>query len=130
MIPEEYKSLPRLAGYAKVEIIVDSNEGFNEDNGKKHKTETFILEVDGYHSPLTAGNFIDLVNQKYYDGIRTDNVQELIVQFGKETKKPPIRSIPLEIFYRSIQNQHMGLLLMMIIEQQKHKHCHFKLLGQ
>ena len=30
MIPEEYKSLPRLAGYAKVEIIVDSNEGFNK----------------------------------------------------------------------------------------------------
>lgn len=101
VIPEEYKSLPKLAGRAKVEIILDSNEGFSEDNGKKHKTESFIVELDGYHHPLTAGNFIDLVNQKHYDGIKIDNVQELIVQFGKESKKPAIRTIPLEIFYRS-----------------------------
>jgi peptidylprolyl isomerase len=33
--------------------------------------------------------------------MRTDNVQELIVQFGKDTKKSPPRSIPLELFYRS-----------------------------
>jgi len=100
-IPEEFQSLPILAGRAKVEVIVDSKDGFSEESGKKHKTETFLLEVDGYHAPITAGNFIDLVQQKYYDDCKTDNVQELIVQFGKAAKKPSSRTIPLEIFYRS-----------------------------
>lgn len=43
---------------------------------------TLRLEVDGYHAPLTAGNFVDLVSRGFYDGMPVQKVQELFVQTG------------------------------------------------
>lgn len=47
--------LPRLDGMATVEMVV---------NGK-----TITLELDGTKAPITAGNFADLVQRGFYDGL-------------------------------------------------------------
>lgn len=48
-------NLPRLAGKATVEMVV--------------KGKTIIVEVDGDKAPVTAGNFVDLVQRGFYDGL-------------------------------------------------------------
>ena len=42
----------------------DSTFGFV--NGDLMKTATLRVIVDGYNAPLTAGNFVDLVQSGYY----------------------------------------------------------------
>eukprot|EP01041_Mallomonas_annulata_P003107 gene3107-6097_t len=103
-IPSEYNDLPRLAGRAIVEMKIDHKNGFRNADGTILKSPTFLLEVDGYHAPLTAGNFIDLVDQKFYDGTPLSS-EELTVQvtpknINKDKKTGSKRKIPLEIFYK------------------------------
>ncbi len=88
----DYK--PRLNGKATVEMVV---------NG-----QTITIQVDGENAPVTAGNFIDLVEQGFYDGKTFHRVVEGFVAQGGDpkgdgtggfidpkTQKP--RNIPLEI---------------------------------
>ncbi|MEB3161425.1 MAG: peptidylprolyl isomerase [Synechocystis sp.] len=85
---------PRLDGKATVEMVV---------NGKP-----IIIEVDGENAPVTAGNFVDLVERGFYNGLTFHRVVDGFVAQGgdpqgtgtggfvdPETKKP--RNIPLEI---------------------------------
>lgn len=89
--------LPTLTGTATVQMTV---------NG-----EPITIEVDGEKAPITAGNFVDLVDQGFYDGLAFHRVvkqpQPFVAQGGDplgngtggyvdpETNKP--RNIPLEI---------------------------------
>ncbi|MEO0759151.1 MAG: peptidylprolyl isomerase [Cyanobacteria bacterium J06648_16] len=98
--------LPRLNGMATVELSV---------NG-----ETITLEVDGENAPVTAGNFVDLVQRGVYDGTAFHRVvrepEPFVAQAGDPQSKDPSfpperlgtggfidpetgqeRSIPLEI---------------------------------
>lgn len=85
---------PRLDGKATVEMIV---------NGKP-----IIIAVDGENAPITAGNFVDLVERGFYNGLIFHRVVDGFVAQGGDpqgtgtggfvdpaTKKP--RNIPLEI---------------------------------
>ncbi|MGA1621688.1 MAG: peptidylprolyl isomerase [Synechocystis sp.] len=85
---------PRLEGKATVEMVV---------NG-----QPIIIEVDGENAPVTAGNFIDLVERGFYNGLTFHRVVDGFVAQGgdpqgtgtggflnPETQKP--RNIPLEI---------------------------------
>ncbi len=85
---------PRLDGKATVEMIV---------NGKP-----IIIAVDGENAPVTAGNFVELVERGFYNGLTFHRVVDGFVAQGgdpqgtgsggfvdPETKKP--RNIPLEI---------------------------------
>ena len=89
---ESYK--PRLNGKATVEMMV---------NGKP-----VTIEVDGENAPVTAGNFIDLVEKGFYNGLTFHRVVDGFVAQGGDpkgdgtggfedpaTKRP--RNIPLEI---------------------------------
>lgn len=38
--------------------------------------------VDGFNAPVTAGNFIDLVSRKFYDGLTVQRADGFIVQTG------------------------------------------------
>lgn len=100
-IPSEYNNLPHLNGRANVQMIISHKNGFILPDGKRIPTATFDMQVDGYHAPLTAGNFVDLVSKKYYDNMILKS-EELIVQSESalSNKKPIGRTIPLELFYK------------------------------
>lgn len=71
--------LPTLNGPATVEMVV---------NGA-----TITIEVDGDNAPVTAGNFVDLVNRGVYDGLVFHRVvrepQPFVVQGGDPQSKDP-----------------------------------------
>ncbi len=70
-------NLPTLNGKATVEMVV--------------KGETVTIEVDGTNAPVTAGNFIDLVQQGVYNGLVFHRVvrdpQPFVVQGGDPQSK-------------------------------------------
>lgn len=92
-IPEEYSDLPRLKGRARV----------------KFETERGDMEVivDGYNAPLTAGNFVDLVERDFYDGLDITRAEKFyVVQTGDppgpetgfvDPETGETRTIPMEI---------------------------------
>ena len=40
------------------------------------------IVVDGYNAPVTAGNFVDLVDKKFYDGMDVQRADGFVVQTG------------------------------------------------
>ncbi|MCM0590431.1 MAG: peptidylprolyl isomerase [Gloeotrichia echinulata DEX184] len=73
------KDLPRLEGTATVVITV--------------KGSPITIEVDGTNAPITAGNFVDLVQKGVYDGLVFHRVvrdpQPFVVQGGDPQGKDP-----------------------------------------
>ncbi|QSJ14306.1 peptidylprolyl isomerase [Nostoc sp. UHCC 0702] len=73
------KDLPRLEGKATVVITV--------------KGSPITIEVDGTNAPITAGNFVDLVQKGVYDGLVFHRVvrepQPFVVQGGDPQGKDP-----------------------------------------
>ncbi len=71
--------LPTLTGTAKVELVV--------------KGSPIIIEIDGAQAPITAGNFVDLVNRGVYNGLAFHRVvrepQPFVVQGGDPQSKDP-----------------------------------------
>lgn len=114
--------LPVLSGVAEVDLTVRTNRarGFLDEDGLATIGSQAVLRlrIDGLHAPLTAGNFLDLVDRKFYDGMKVPRVEELSLQFGGAdtsrsgsgggadgtafidpvTKMP--RLLPLELFYK------------------------------
>lgn len=62
-VPAEYAKMPLLKGRAKVEMKVRVKDNPNLKNA------VFEMTVDGYNAPVTAGNFIDLVERRFYDNM-------------------------------------------------------------
>jgi peptidyl-prolyl cis-trans isomerase B (cyclophilin B) len=73
------KDLPRLEGKATVVMTV--------------KGSPITIEVDGTNAPITAGNFVDLVQKGVYDGLVFHRVvrdpQPFVVQGGDPKSKDP-----------------------------------------
>ncbi|MCC5651014.1 peptidylprolyl isomerase [Nostoc sp. XA013] len=71
--------LPRLEGKATVVLTV--------------KGSPITIEVDGTNAPITAGNFVDLVQKGVYDGLAFHRVvrepQPFVVQGGDPQSKDP-----------------------------------------
>ncbi|KAF8390392.1 hypothetical protein HHK36_024918 [Tetracentron sinense] len=99
-VPEEYKNIPLLKGRATVDMKVKVKDNPNLDEC------VFRIVLDGYNAPVTAGNFVDLVERHFYDGIEIQRADGFVVQTGDpkgpaegfidpSTEKP--RTIPLEI---------------------------------
>ncbi|MBA3921403.1 MAG: peptidylprolyl isomerase [Nostocaceae cyanobacterium] len=92
-VPEEYSNLPQLKGRATVAL-------------KTAKGDVKIV-VDGYSAPVTAGNFVDLVQRGFYDGLPfTRSEESYVLQTGDpdgpeqgfiDPKTGKYRSIPLEV---------------------------------
>lgn len=92
-VPAEYSDLPQLQGRATVEI--ETTKG------------TVSLVVDGYNAPVTAGNFVDLVQRGFYDGLPVTRAEKFyVVQVGDppgpdegfvDPKTGEYRAIPLEV---------------------------------
>lgn len=62
-VPEEYQSMPQLKGRATVDMKVKVKDNPNLDEC------VFRIVLDGYNAPVTAGNFVDLVERHFYDGM-------------------------------------------------------------
>ncbi|MBW4599283.1 MAG: peptidylprolyl isomerase [Calothrix sp. FI2-JRJ7] len=77
--PSQIKNLPRLTGKATVVIKVNN--------------QPITIELDGTNAPISAGNFIDLVQRKVYDGLVFHRVvrepQPFVVQGGDPQSKDP-----------------------------------------
>ncbi len=94
-VPAEFANLPQLKGRATVEI--QTNKG------------TMTMVADGYSAPVTAGNFIDLVERGFYDGLGFVPSEDYVLQVGDPPGKEvgfvdpetnEYRAIPLEILVR------------------------------
>ncbi|KAK4417757.1 Peptidyl-prolyl cis-trans isomerase CYP38, chloroplastic [Sesamum alatum] len=99
-VPEEYKNMPLLKGRATVDmkVKVKDNPNLNEC--------VFRIVLDGYNAPVTAGNFVDLVQRHFYDGMEIQRADGFVVQTGDpegpaegfiDPSTEKTRTIPLEI---------------------------------
>jgi peptidylprolyl isomerase len=92
-VPAEYANLPQLLGRATVEMSTNKGD--------------LTIVVDGYSAPVNAGNFIDLVDRGFYDGLDFNRAEDFyIVQAGDppgdedgfiDPKTGEYRAIPLEV---------------------------------
>jgi peptidyl-prolyl cis-trans isomerase B (cyclophilin B) len=75
----QFAKLPRLEGMATVVMVV--------------KGQPITIEVDGTNAPVTAGNFVDLVQRGVYNGLVFHRVvrepQPFVVQGGDPQGKDP-----------------------------------------
>ena len=96
-VPPEYSNLPQLKGRATVEMETEKGNA--------------TMVVDGYNAPITAGNFVDLVDRGFYDGLKVTRAEEsYVVQLGDppgpddgfiDPDTGEYRAIPLEIKVKS-----------------------------
>jgi peptidylprolyl isomerase len=106
-IPAEYASLPQLKGRATVDV--ETTQG------------TMTIIVDGYSAPINAGNFVDLVSRKFYDGLPFTPLEDnFVVQTGDppgdeagfiDPKTKQYRAIPLEILMKGEELPIYGITL-------------------
>ncbi|CAH1413015.1 unnamed protein product [Lactuca virosa] len=99
-IPEEYQNMPLLKGRATVDMKVKVKDNPNLEEC------VFRIVLDGYNAPVTAGNFVDLVERHFYDGMEIQRADGFVVQTGDpegpaegfiDPSTEKTRTIPLEI---------------------------------
>lgn len=78
-VDPQFRNLPQLVGQATVELVV--------------KGSPITIQVDGANAPVTAGNFVDLVNRGVYNGLAFHRVvrepQPFVVQGGDPQSRDP-----------------------------------------
>ena len=95
-VPEEYSNLPQLLGRATV--AMETNKG------------DLKIVVDGYSAPVNGGNFVDLVQRGFYDGLEFNRAEDFyILQAGDppgpadgfiDPETNEYRAIPLEVLVK------------------------------
>lgn len=106
-VPAEYSNLPQLKGRAT--IAIKTNKG------------DLTLVVDGFSAPVTSGNFVDLVQKGFYNGLEfTRSEESYVLQTGDPPGKEQgfidpttgkYRAIPLEILVEGDQKPTYGITL-------------------
>ncbi|MFM1843136.1 MAG: hypothetical protein RLZZ490_1878 [Cyanobacteriota bacterium] len=106
-IPAEYADLPQLKGRATV--VMETNQG------------PLTIVVDGYSAPINAGNFVDLVQRKFYDGLPFIRSEDFFVTQAGDPDGPEVgfidpqtkayRAIPLEIKVKEDEAPIYGMTL-------------------
>ena len=79
------ENLPQISGLATVLMVIDN--------------QIVTIEIDGFNAPITGGNFVDLVERNFYDGVRFHRIENQpqfsLVQAGDPFSRNP--DIPLEL---------------------------------
>jgi peptidylprolyl isomerase len=106
-VPSEYSQLPQLKGRATVEMTTDKGN--------------LSIVVDGYSAPVTAGNFVDLVQKGFYDGLEFIRAEDsYVLQIGDppgpeegfvDPETGEYRAIPLEVLVRGDSKPIYGITL-------------------
>ncbi|KAJ8566995.1 hypothetical protein K7X08_019203 [Anisodus acutangulus] len=99
-VPEEYQNMPLLKGRATVDMKVKVKDNPNLEEC------VFRIVLDGYNAPVTSGNFIDLVERHFYDGMEIQRADGFVVQTGDpegpaegfiDPSTEKSRTVPVEI---------------------------------
>lgn len=103
----QFSNLPQLKGRAT--IAIKTNKG------------DLTVVVDGYSAPVTAGNFVDLVQRGFYNGLEfTRSEESYVLQTGDPEGKEvgfidpatgKYRAIPLEILVEGDKEPTYGITL-------------------
>lgn len=106
-VPSQYSHLAQLKGRATID--------FTTSKGK------LTVVVDGYSAPVTAGNFVDLVQRGFYNGLEFTRAEDsYVLQFGDPVGKEvgfidpetgKYRAIPLEILAEGDKSPTYGITL-------------------
>ncbi|MEA5618930.1 peptidylprolyl isomerase [Cronbergia sp. UHCC 0137] len=106
-VPAEYSNLPQLKGRATIALTTSKGD--------------LTVVVDGYSAPVTAGNFVDLVQRGFYNGLEFTRSEESYVlqtgdPIGKEVgfidpETGKYRAIPLEILVEGEKEPTYGITL-------------------
>jgi peptidylprolyl isomerase len=106
-VPAEYSNLPQLQGRATIALKTTKGD--------------INLIVDGYTAPVTAGNFVDLVNRGFYNNLaftRAEN--DYVLQIGDppgdevgfiDPKTKKYRAIPLEVMVKGDKEPMYGITM-------------------
>lgn len=89
--------------YSEVKENADDLKGAECAPENTKAEATIRLTLDGYHAPVTAGNFANLVQSGFYDNIAVQQLTDLTIQTGnaKKAGKPAVtKPVPLELFYK------------------------------
>jgi len=92
-VDSTYADRPQLKGRAAIEVTTSQGP--------------LTIVVDGYSAPITAGNFVDLVQRGFYDGLPFIRAEDFYVLQTGDPKGPEegfidpqakaYRAVPLEI---------------------------------
>lgn len=106
-VPAEYSHLPQLLGRATV--AVETNKG------------NLTVVLDGYSAPVTSGNFVDLIQRGFYDGLEFIRSEDFYVLQTGDPVGPDqgfidpdtgeYRNIPLEVLVRGDIQPTYGITL-------------------
>jgi peptidylprolyl isomerase len=106
-VPAKFSNLPQLKGRAT--IAIKTNQG------------DLTVVVDGYSAPVTAGNFVDLVQRGFYNGLEfTRSEESYVLQTGDPEGKEvgfidpatgKYRAVPLEILVEGDKEPTYGITL-------------------
>mmetsp|Transcript_59768 Transcript_59768/g.142224 ORF Transcript_59768/g.142224 Transcript_59768/m.142224 type:complete len:498 (-) Transcript_59768:92-1585(-) len=111
---------PQLQGRATVEFVLKRAPGtkpktYTAANGDVVPTATIRILCDGWAMPLSAGNFIDLVDKGIYKDMPIQRADGFVVQTGdlpgggyREGPKNKLREIPLELSIKGIKETRYG----------------------
>lgn len=82
-VPSEYTDLPLLKGRATVEFVLKKADGSEFDvEGKLSKEAKMTMVIDGFTSPVTGGNFVELVDKGFYTNMAIQRSDGFVVQTG------------------------------------------------
>ncbi|MEM0981522.1 MAG: peptidylprolyl isomerase [Cyanobacteria bacterium P01_H01_bin.58] len=106
-VPEEYSNLPQLKGRATIKFATTKGD--------------LVAIVDGYNAPVTAGNFVDLVQRGFYDGMPFIRAEDNYVLQTGDPEGPDqgfidpatgeYRAVPLEIMVQGDEEPVYGATL-------------------
>ncbi len=106
-VPEEYGHLPQLLGRAAVKLTTSKGD--------------ITVVLDGYSAPVSAGNFVDLVQRGFYNKLPFTRAEEsYVLQAGDPPGKEEgfidpqtkqYRAIPLEILTENDTKPVYGITL-------------------
>lgn len=106
-VPSEYSNLPQLKGRATVEFTTSKG--------------TMTAVLDGYSAPVTTGNFVDLVQRGFYNGLPFTRAEDFyVLQVGDppgpddgfiDPATGKYRAIPLEVLVQGDEAPTYGITL-------------------
>jgi len=90
-VPSDYDDLPQLKGRATVEFELVKPDGAPFDiEGTNFPKANMVMVIDGYTSPVTGGNFVDLVQKGFYTNMKISRSDGFVVQSGEPSEGPAI----------------------------------------